>query len=124
MENKDTSKKGSSKKENKDTTFKQGSSKRAATKSSEIVDAPAPQGKAFSSQLKRMSKKPLKYNPEDVMVIAVDMNQEQFDYAIDMAKEALGKFKKEEEPSMAKYISRCDRNRSWTRKEFFQTDLS
>merc|ERR1712200_73174 len=35
----------------------------------------APNGKAFSSQIKKMSKKPLKYNPEEVMVINVDMAQ-------------------------------------------------
>ena len=93
---------------NNDTTFKEGSSKRAPTAG--IVTAPPPtapksQGKAFSSQIKKMSKKPLKYNPEEVMMITVEMDQEQFDYAVEMAKEALQKFKKEEEPAMAKFIS-------------------
>ena len=63
-------------------------------------------GKAFSLKLERLgSKKPLKYSPEDVIVIAVDMNQEQFDFAMECAKDALGKFKKEEEPAMAKHIA-------------------
>ena len=92
-----------------DTRFKEGSSKRAQSKDQSkeagIVDAPAPEGKAFSSQIKKMSKKPLKYNPEEVMVIAVEMYQEQFDFAIEVAKEALGKFKKEEEPAMAKFVA-------------------
>merc|ERR1712062_499179 len=44
----------------------------------------APNGKAFSSQIKKMSKKPLKYNPEEVMVINVDM-----------AKHAVDKFNEE-----------------------------
>ena len=61
----------------------------------------APNGKAFSSQIKKMSKKPLKYNPEEVMVVKVDMAQDMFNFA--MARECLGKFKKEDEPGMAKH---------------------
>merc|ERR1712018_966849 len=63
----------------------------------------APNGKAFSSQIKKMSKKPLKYNPEEVMVINVDMAQDMFNFAMDTARECLGKFKKEDEPGMAKH---------------------
>ena len=63
----------------------------------------APNGKAFSSQIKRMSKKPLKYNPEEVMVIKVDMAQDMFNFAMDVARECMGKFKKEDEPGMAKH---------------------
>ena len=63
----------------------------------------APNGKAFSSQIKKMSKKPLKYNPEEVMVVKVDMPQDMFNFAMDTARECLGKFKKEDEPSMAKH---------------------
>ena len=63
----------------------------------------APNGKAFSSQIKKMSKKPLKYNPEEVMVINVDMAQDIFNFAMDKARECLGKFKKEDEPGMAKH---------------------
>ena len=59
--------------------------------------------KAFSSQIKRMSKKPLKYNPEEVMVRKVDMEQDMFNFAMDVAKECMGKFKKEDEPGMAKH---------------------
>merc|ERR1712126_137834 len=64
----------------------------------------APNGKAFSSQIKRMSKKPLKYNPEEVMVIKVDMTQDMFNFAMDVARECMGKFKKEDEPGMSKHI--------------------
>ena len=60
----------------------------------------APNGKAFSSQIKRMSKKPLKYNPEEVMVVKVDMAQDMFKFAMDTARECLGKFKKDDEPCM------------------------
>ena len=60
-------------------------------------------GKAFSSQVKKMTKKPLKYNPEEVMVIKVDMAQDMFNFAIDVAKECLGKFKAEDEPGMSKH---------------------
>merc|ERR1711874_680843 len=63
----------------------------------------APNGKAFSSQIKRMSKKPLKYNPEEVMVIKVDMTQDMFNFAMDVARECMGKFKKEDEPGMANH---------------------
>ena len=63
----------------------------------------APNGKAFSSQIKRMSKKPLKYNPEEVMVVKVDMAQDMFNFAMDVARECMGKFKKEDEPGMAKH---------------------
>merc|ERR1711992_353812 len=63
----------------------------------------APNGKAFSSQIRRMSKKPLKYNPEEVMVIKVDMAQDMFNFAMDVAKECIGKFKKEDEPGMSKH---------------------
>merc|ERR1712080_455440 len=63
----------------------------------------APNGKAFSSQIKKMSKKPLKYNPEEVMVVKVDMPQDMFNFAMDTARECMGKFKKEDEPSMAKH---------------------
>ena len=63
----------------------------------------APNGKAFSSQIKKMSKKPLKYNPEEVMVVKVDMAQDMFNFAMDTARECLGKFKKEDEPGMAKH---------------------
>ena len=59
--------------------------------------------KAFSSNLKKMSKKPLKYNPEEVMMIKVDMDQDMFNFAMDTARDALGKFKKEDEPGMSKY---------------------
>merc|ERR1711909_220726 len=51
--------------------------------------------KAFSSQIKRMSKKPLKYNPEEVMVRKVDMEQDMFNFAMDVAKECMGRFNKE-----------------------------
>ena len=64
----------------------------------------APNGKAFSSQIKRMSKKPLKYNPEEVMVIKVDMTQDMFNFAMDVARECMGKFKKEDEPGMSKHV--------------------
>lgn len=47
----------------------------------------APNGKAFSSQIKRMSIKPLKYNPEEVMVNKVDMAQDMFNFATDVARE-------------------------------------
>ena len=60
--------------------------------------------KAFSSQIKKMSKKPLKYNPEEVMVFKVNMAQDMFNYAMDIARESLGKFKKEDEPGMAQHI--------------------
>ena len=40
-------------------------------------------GKGFSSQIKKMSKKPLKYNPEVVTVVKVDMAQDMFDFAMD-----------------------------------------
>merc|ERR1712080_138109 len=63
----------------------------------------APNGKAFSSQIKKMSKKPLKYNPEEVMVVKVDMAQDMFNFAMDTARECIGKFKKEDEPRMAKH---------------------
>ena len=63
----------------------------------------APNGKAFSSQIKRMSKKPLKYNPEEVMVIKVDMTQDMFNFAMDIARECMGKFKKEDEPGMVNH---------------------
>merc|ERR1712244_175570 len=68
-----------------------------------IYPTMAPNGKAFSSQIKRMSKKPLKYNPEEVMVIKVDMTQDVFNFAMDVARECMGKFKKEDEPGMAKH---------------------
>merc|ERR1712203_1196696 len=51
----------------------------------------APNGKAFSSQIKKMSKKPLKYNPEEVMVVKVDMPQDMFNFAMDVARECMGK---------------------------------
>ena len=54
-------------------------------------------GKGFSSQIKKMSKKPLKYNPEVVTVVKVDMAQDMFDFAIDTVTASLGKFKKEDE---------------------------
>merc|ERR1712122_30047 len=54
----------------------------------------APNGKAFSSQIKKMSKKPLKYNPEEVMVVKVDMPQDMFNFAMDTARECMGKFKR------------------------------
>ena len=60
--------------------------------------------KAFSSQIKKMSKKPLKYNPEEVMVVKVDMAQDMFNFAMDIARECLGKFKKEDEPAMANHV--------------------
>ena len=60
-------------------------------------------GKAFSSQLKRMTRKPLKYNPEEIVMIKVDMTQEMFNFAMEVAKECIGKFKKEDEPSMSKH---------------------
>ena len=62
-------------------------------------------GKAFSSQIEKMSKKALKYNPEEVMIFKVDMPQEIFDFATDTARECLRKFKKEDEPSMAKHAA-------------------
>merc|ERR1711992_325468 len=55
----------------------------------------APNGKAFSSQIKKMSKKPLKYNPEEVMVLKVDMAQDMFNFAMDTARECIGKFNEE-----------------------------
>ena len=60
-------------------------------------------GKPFSSQIKKMSKKPLKYNPEVVTVVKVNMAQDVFDFAIDTATTSLRKFKKEDEPGMAKH---------------------
>merc|ERR1712212_1204857 len=69
------------------------SSRKVAFKSNHTNSVMAPNGKAFSSQIKRMSKKPLKYNPEEVMVIKVDM-----------ARECMGKFKKEDEPGMSKHV--------------------
>ena len=63
----------------------------------------APNGKAFSSQTNKMSKKTLKYNPEEVMVFKVDMPQDMFDFAMHTARECLRKFKWEDEPSMAKH---------------------
>jgi hypothetical protein len=60
-------------------------------------------GKAFSSQIKKMSKKPLKYNPDEVTVIKVDMVQDMFNFAMDTSKECLGKFKKEDEPGMSQH---------------------
>merc|ERR1712018_817603 len=60
-------------------------------------------GKGFSSQIKKMSKKPLKYNAEEVMMMKVDMNQEMFNFAMDTTRASLGKFKKEDEPGMAKH---------------------
>ena len=60
-------------------------------------------GKVFSSRIKKMSKKPLKYNPEVVTVVKVNMAQDLFDFAIDTATTSLGKFKKEDEPGMAKH---------------------
>ena len=50
-----------------------------------------------------MSIKPLKYNPEEVMVINVDMAQDMFKCAMDTARERLGKFKKKDEPGMARH---------------------
>ena len=50
-----------------------------------------------------MSKKPLKYNAEEVMMMKVDMNQEMFNFAMDTTRASLGKFKKEDEPGMAKH---------------------
>merc|ERR1712198_755794 len=63
----------------------------------------APNGKAFSSQIKRMSKTPLKYDPEEVMVIKVEMTQDMVNFAMDIARECMGKFKKEDEPGMANH---------------------
>ena len=60
-------------------------------------------GKAFSSQLKMTTRKPLKYNPEEIVMIKVDMTQEMFNFAMEVAKECIGKFKKEDEPSMSKH---------------------
>ena len=51
-----------------------------------------------------MSKKPLKYNPEEVTIIKVDMNQDMFNSAMDVARECMVKFKKEDEPGMAKHV--------------------
>ena len=62
-----------------------------------------PEKKGFSSQIKKMSKKPLKYNAEEVMMMKVDMNQEMFNFAMDTTRASLGKFKKEDEPGMAKH---------------------
>ena len=45
--------------------------------------------KGFSSQIKKMSKKPLKYSPEVVTVVKVDMAQDMFDFAIDTVVERL-----------------------------------
>ena len=59
--------------------------------------------KGFSSQIKKMSKKPLKYNPDEVTVIKVDMSQEMFNFAMDTLRECIGKFKKEDEPGMSKH---------------------
>merc|ERR1712154_621468 len=59
-----------------------------------IYTTMAPNGKAFSSQIKRMSKKPLKYNPEEVMVRKVDMAQDMFNFAMDVARECMGKLRK------------------------------
>ena len=61
-------------------------------------------GKAFSSQIKRMSKKPLKYNPDEFTVIKVDMAQDMFNFALDVARECIGKFKKEDEPGITKHV--------------------
>ena len=59
-------------------------------------------GKAFSSQLRKMPKKPLKYNPEEIVMIKVDMTQDMFNFAMEVAKECIGKFKKDE-PGMFKH---------------------
>ena len=60
--------------------------------------------KGFSSQIKKMSKKPLKYNPEVVTVVKVDMAQDMFDFALDtVVEQCLRKFKTEDEPGMAKH---------------------
>merc|ERR1712224_484683 len=80
------------------------SSRKVAFKSNHTNSIMAPNGKAFSSQIKRMSKKPLKYNPEEVMVIKVDMAQDMFNFAMDVARECMGKFKKEDEPGMSKHV--------------------
>ena len=64
---------------------------------------PGSRKKGFSSQIKKMSKKPLKYNAEEVMMMKVDMNQEMFNFAMDTTRASLGKFKKEDEPGMAKH---------------------
>ena len=63
----------------------------------------AQNGKAFSSHIEMMSKKPLKYDAEEIMVIKVDMVQDMFNFAMDVARECMGKFKKEDGPGMAKH---------------------
>ena len=57
----------------------------------------------FFESIKKMSKKPLKYNPDEVTVIKVDMAQDMFNFAMDTARECIGKFKKEDEPGMSKH---------------------
>ena len=52
-----------------------------------------------------MSNKPLRYNPEEVMVIVVDMHQDQFDYTIEVAKEALNTIGKINDTDMAKFMT-------------------
>ena len=59
--------------------------------------------KAFSSQIMNTSEKSLKHLPEEVTVITVDMGQDMFNFAMDVARECLRKFQKEDEQGMAKY---------------------
>merc|ERR1712126_631705 len=63
-----------------------------------------PNGKAFSSQIKRTSKTSLNYNPEEVMVIKVDMDQDMFNFAMGVAREGMEKLKKVDEPFMVKHV--------------------
>ena len=62
-----------------------------------------PDRKAYSSQIIRMSEKSLKYIPEEVTVVNVDMNQNMLNFAVEVARECLGKFKKEDDLGMAKH---------------------
>ena len=49
-------------------------------------------GKGYLSLIKKMSKKHLKYNAEEVMVMKVDMAQDKFNFAMDTTRASLGKF--------------------------------
>ena len=51
-----------------------------------------------------MSKSPLKFNPEDVMIVKIDMNQDQFDFAMEVAKSCLDKFGARDEPGMSQHM--------------------
>ena len=51
-----------------------------------------------------MANEPLKFNPEEITIIDVDMNQEHFDFAIEVAKDCFGKFGARDDPGMAQHV--------------------